>query len=117
MLETIVTKVVGVDVLIKEDLSVDGESSSGMVLSAGQTSCGAFSGPLLIGLQPGREPMRPRTGSFKTDGCSGHVLEKFISSEAKRSGHAATVPPLSIYRQFWTALVCATIFQPFRKSP
>jgi len=117
MLETILTKVVSVDELIEEDLSVDGESSSGMVLSAGQTSCGAFSGPVLIGLQPGREPMRPWTGSFKTGGCSGHPLEKFISSEAKRSGHAATVPPLSVYRQFWTAFVCVAIFQPFRKSP
>ena len=48
MLEIIVTKVVGVDELIKEDLNIGGESSFGMALTAGQTSCGAFSGPLLI---------------------------------------------------------------------
>ena len=63
-----------------------------------QTTCGSLSGPVVVGLHPGRLLRYPCSGWFQTGADSGQLLATLISLPAARAEQAETTPPLSVYR-------------------
>lgn len=86
-----------------EDVWLLADDPPGVFWPIGHVSCSALAGPCVMGLQPGKASMVPRTCSLKTDGCWGQVRAKLTSWLGARYGQALMTPPSSVYRQFFTA--------------
>ena len=86
---------------------------------AGQVCCPivAGAGPGAMVMQPGSDGSMPWTGSATSDGCSGQFIGAWSELDSISGAPALICPLVSVLAHWAKALVCVTIFQPFRKSP